>query len=519
MNKGLFLPLLILLLTNVVFPVSSNAQPKVAKPTSRAKPTPKPTPKPVTPPTQKSAAKPAIVYSQSPFSPSTTTVPAGYVGQDVEQIYNWFLARPKGATIAANQTIYGQVKAGSILAFPQKIEKESAYNPQTGLYNVHLLIDGMFDSKTGNDLKNRRRIKVKSDVISMTTYSTPQIKTILKSVGIEYNLLLDGWAAFPLNRGKYGYEARAQYAFPLSSTEAKAAHGNINALYIYSPLAPYTSQKQRSVVPSPEFPMHNETRYSNLHGELKQIWFYNSKTGKIYQKLIPTPPITAEAKFDQFPFTPYGTVSSSYIGHDVETLYRLFQQFPKDAYLTSYQPLYNQLTIGSVLAFSKKIEGPVLHDPTTGVVRVKMMPDIEPDQPNGLDNLNRRRVRVSSAPVVTNTYSLPEIPKVTKTIMSEYNLSLDGWDSMPLDYQSQSPYIILPLTKEQVQPAVGRMSALYIYTLKAPYFAKNVVKSAPRVESPFEGEFTYHSLRGDIKEIWIYNNRTGQVYRKLEARS
>jgi hypothetical protein len=475
------------------------AQPKLSKPQLHTKPSSQTV--------SKLPLKPATRYSSTPFSASIGTIPTDYIGQDVEQIYKWFLARPKGTAITTTEAIYGQIKVGSMLAFSQKIEKESAYNADTGLYDIQLLIEAMLDSQTGNDLKNRRRLKVKSDVTSMTTYSTPQIKTVLKSVAVEYDLLLDGWAAFPLNRGKSGYDARAHYALPLSSAEAKTAQGYISALYIYTPKSPYISQKQRSVVPEPDFPMDNETRYSNLHGELKQIWLYNSKTGKIYQKLIPTPPITAEAKFDQLPFTPYNTVSSNYIGHDSETLYRLFQQFPKNAYLTRDQPLYGQLKIGSTLAFSKKIEGSVLHDPTTGTVRIKMLPDIEPDQPDGLDNL------------ITSIYSSPDIPKVTKTIMSEYNLSLEGWDSMPLDYQSQSPYIVLPLTKEEVQPAVGRMSALYIYTLKAPYFAKNVVKSLPRVDSPFEGEFIYHSLRGDIKEIWIYNNQTGQIYRKIAAPS
>lgn len=75
----------------------------------------------------------------------------------------------------------------------------------------------------------------------------------------------------------------------------------------------------------------------------------------------------------------------------------------------------------------------------------------------------------------------------------------------------------LPLPLEQAREAKANLRILFIVSLSKPFMGSYIDSRHPKIDSPYDVETFTTFLTGRLEEIWFFNRKTGEVYKKVSA--
>jgi tetratricopeptide (TPR) repeat protein len=100
---------------------------------------------------------------------------------------------------------------------------------------------------------------------------------------------------------------------------------------------------------------------------------------------------------------------------------------------------------------------------------------------------------------------------VNEKIVFVPSLLIEKWNTSELRKSS------IRLTIEKAKEAKHQNSVLMIGKLTSPFISKGFLNTKPTQTNPKDWNWLYRYLHLELQEIWIFNQRTGEIYKKINV--
>jgi hypothetical protein len=237
------------------------------------------------------------------FDSSTAQLKKNFLGHNLKVIYSKLEARNEGLsekkafekteeflkrkTSESSKPIYDNIFMESTLAFVLK-DCPSVYNADKEMLKVICPFSKSIDFKLASDY---RSFTWKSDIIKDDSYFGTNAfgasVTVYREEKNYYNLAINNRniktetipGSFDFSQTGFSVD------IPLSVPEAKIVWSTISAILICQLIEPYCSYNREYNRATFDFPYETTNDYYYVYVKIKELWFVNTATGKIYLKL------------------------------------------------------------------------------------------------------------------------------------------------------------------------------------------------------------------------------------------
>ena len=255
--------------------------------------------------------------------------------------------------------------------------------------------------------------------------------------------------------------------------------------------------------------------------------------------LVPSPEPTKKFIEDEFQNN-VDKLPPNFNGHSLKSIYDILEkrektkakgefetteQYRQRVEQDNKKPLWGSLNISSTLGFVSKVNeigSPInnLYDADNQIMTYTLTPERSQNletkyNSNYLEKNNCFQIEsktvLSKDYVGTNSYGSKIDVRQTVSYISTLvieNWNLNEWEKLEAK---------IPIEKAII--AKNKSRVLFIGELVKPYFSTGYLSSKPTIQNPRDSAWIYNYLHLNIREIWIFNEETGEVYAKIKQQN
>lgn len=251
------------------------------------------------------------------------------------------------------------------------------------------------------------------------------------------------------------------------------------------------------------------------------------------------PTVDTTSTYDQRNFDPSASsIPQGYAGHDPVKLYfglassnQGKKEFETTAEFTARiakansLPVYGQVARDGLLAFPEDFteakydadKGEFAVEEFFGVVDIAEVPD---EATKDSAAFSTGRDHVTSRQTVDAQNSFGATAKVEKITGESFKIKLNGLSRFgaPVSENDFLPRLkfSFPVPIKKARQVKSNLSLLFIYRAKSTMSHEDYQKAT--LENPEEKSTNEHYVVGDIEQIWVFDNNTGEVLFKIQPR-
>lgn len=237
-------------------------------------------------------------YSVTEFDALSSEVPAHYMGHDPFVVAENFvkLALPKTefeTTADFNRRKSLLLKrpfVGSLFYSSDFVVQldQSAYSATFDADKQMLNVELGFGSYLPSASIKATTLKLKDQTIPLGSYRASNSfgveKEVLKYKNVEVGFEFSNFKDFQIKLNKIFGAKDVGVQIPMTTELAKRSKSNLRVLLRYSPLPPYLSYYHNFVTPKVSSPLEKDLHWYYLHGQAKELLFYDFESGQILYK-------------------------------------------------------------------------------------------------------------------------------------------------------------------------------------------------------------------------------------------
>ena len=241
-------------------------------------------------------------YSVTEFTTPSIALPSNYMGHDPFVVAESLakLAQPKTEfettadfnkrkSVVSKSPIVGSLT--SIYDFALQLDNR-AYSTAFDADKQILLVKLNFDFYLPASSPERTALKLGSRTIPLGSYvgtnSFGVQKEVLKYKQADIEFKFSDFKSFKIKPDRTIGVDSVGIQIPMTTDTAKKSKSNLRVLLIYTPQAPYISDYHNFVTPKVTSPLEKDLYWYYLHGQVKELVFYDFESGQILLRLQPS---------------------------------------------------------------------------------------------------------------------------------------------------------------------------------------------------------------------------------------
>lgn len=253
-----------------------------------------------------------IKQNSFPFDTSVSKLPVNFQGHNIIELYETLSRRlsakgefetsqayDKRITQALTRPIKGQLTPRSTMAvvvdlsLPGKITGLK-YNADTQMMQA-VLYTGDIPLGMGGDYNSKKdqlviygpeEKKAKDSYVANNAYGVEREVSEIECNA--YNLIMLNGRQFEFKFSEFGLMGETQNLFntKMDIASAKQSKANIDLLIVFQIASPYVRKFTNYFTPTIDVPVDKTTNSHYIYVNVSEMWLFNTKTGKIYDKLV-----------------------------------------------------------------------------------------------------------------------------------------------------------------------------------------------------------------------------------------